>query len=588
MITNRYLYKLEWGNNTRNVFPIEDGAGIVYEKEDYMAYFRAKFNGSLIFRNDSKSGVFDYNIFKNANWYDVFTLYIYRTSYTSDPIFTGKFRIYDGGFDDDKCTFTVTPEVVDDYSCLIYKGEDEVNIISTVADRYSVFHYSTDDDYETIVLPLPYPVNTSIPTPTSVIYYTGAIFPFGYVVYRTTVVNTSQNTIVTTELRRDVRYTISALNPSTTGSPNWVSDPEGNPQEDGRYKWVRYYNNVDLTMSSPYITTYDGYYLKSSPVVDVIETDRCILLWDIVEVLADNCDLTASSQFFLGSMNYVLDEVGYPPGYNTNPLQGLFILPKSEISDKSDAATKSVITFNDLMRLLYEMFQVKWYVENGVLKIEHESFFDDASNQGEDLTSADYIDYIDASNKYDYQYVNVKSERWKFMEADGVDFVGKEMEYSNLAPNLDMYRDAEIIEHNVDSITTDMDFAFKKPNEISKDGWFMFQTYYDGSSYYVGYDGGIISSKYEQNLHLSVANLQWYYWRHIRPFPVVNLNVLGNLTTVPIFSRKKIKIQKELTVPACDIDVNKLIKTELGWGEVKEATEDFKTRTIKLVIAHYD
>lgn len=587
MITDRYLYKLEWGtNNSKNVFPIEDSVGIVYEKDDYMAYFRAKLDGKLIFQNDSKAGYYDYEIFKNAQWYEVFTLSIYRVSRQATPIWIGKFRIFDGEFDRDRCLFSVTPEPYDEYSCFLYYKDDEINLISTIGDRYTVKHYAPEVEYEVMMYQEARPPSFIPIKPSTIVTYSGVPYPQGYTLYSVKVEHRYSVTILSYELRRDVLVTNSNVTPS-----GWYSDPS-NPQQNGDYKYVRNYMDAPSTLQNCYINNGAGFILDESLLAlpSVLETERCIWLNDIFTSFTGFCEssylLTFKSHFFQDATNYVIKSRGYQDSFIYNPLKYIFFLPKSEISNKSDAATRSVTSFGSFMEMMYDMFQVKWYIENHELHVEHVSYF--TAQQGIDLTSVEYRDYIEATNKYSFEYDNIKSERWKFMEAVNLDFVGEQIEYTNLSPNLRLYRDADITEHGLESITTDHDLAFSRLTDISKDGWFVFQCYYGDfdndnvDEYYVGNEIGYLSKMHGQNKHLSLANLHHYYWMHDRPFPY---GVMNN-TAVTFESSKKTKIQEEITVPACDIDVNKLVRTHLGWGEVKEAREDFKTRTIRLVLAY--
>ncbi len=587
MITDRYLYTLSWQNNSINVHPVEDNVQIEYEKLDYMAYLRPKMTGSLVFVNSAKDSIFDYNIFTTTPWWMVFTLEVFRGSRSNNPIYTGKFRIYDGSFDADRCTFTVTPEPYDDYSCLIYKGDDEINMITTTGDDYTVTHDSPEYGYESKTVNEWFTPATPLPTVVTLLSSNTSSPDYGFTLYfyARTYMPQQGGYLNHSEYRRDIAFTTTNVAPSSDWAALSGWDTSG-----GTYKWVRsYLNSINQTITNPYELHDNGkkFILTAESQPTSYSTSRCLRLNRMIEVFADNCGIGFDSIFFKGSTSYVWSNIGYyPPGIqsNVNPLSNIMMLQKSEISNQSDAATKGIMTFNTMMRLLYEMFNIQWFVnDNGNLQIEHISYFDNIA-QGLDLTNSSYMEYIDAQNKWEYDFKNLKSERWKFMEAESTEFIGEPIDYTNDWTNMTMYRDAEIIEHNIDEITTDIEYAFSKPTEISNDGWFMFQTYYipRPNKYVVGYEPSLYTQRFGYNMHLSLNNLHYYYWRHQRPFAYGQMNnqFTNFLTT------EYIKIQTELTIPACDIDVNKLVKTEIGWGKVIAATEDFKTRTIKLTVAH--
>lgn len=128
---------------TKEVFPLNFlSTSIVYEKEPGQVFYRAKFNGSLLFGTNSETIDDSGNIVNRVDDWDLFwfieglddcfrlDLLITRTirGVTSD-YWTGYFSTDQGKFDIDRCLFEVTPIVSDDYSIFLDKKDVEYNII---------------------------------------------------------------------------------------------------------------------------------------------------------------------------------------------------------------------------------------------------------------------------------------------------------------------------------------------------------------------------------------------------------------------------------------------------------------------------
>ena len=99
------------------VFPInKDSYSFDFErKSDSSLYFEKKLSGNLIFSNNSKTGVFDFNYFKdketNNKCFEL-EIHIYKLcSGTYSLFWEGIFSVIEGSFDNDRCTYEISPRI---------------------------------------------------------------------------------------------------------------------------------------------------------------------------------------------------------------------------------------------------------------------------------------------------------------------------------------------------------------------------------------------------------------------------------------------------------------------------------------------
>ena len=290
---------------------------------------------------------------------------------------------------------------------------------------------------------------------------------------------------------------------------------------------------------------------------------------DVIEYLADivapGC--VVSSTFFTEAIN--------PVTLSANLLTYLTIAQKSDIlrPTSSNPATLAMMSWNDLMDILWGMFQVQWKYDGTIMTVEHISFFNATS--GIDLRTQEIAL---RSNKYRYIKEEMpKYERWHFMEAYDVNFVGLPIWYDAICVSQDA--DSNVSEINI-NVTTDLQYILDcidadEESKISDDGFVILCNYESGGNYYVRSGIGAYYASGLLNIDLSWANLHNNYFRHNR----VLLSGYMNNAFTTFISAQKTKIQ-EINAILCDtLDPDKYITTELGetWfggekGYVKKAS----------------
>lgn len=561
MIINRYTYQLTWDGFSLPVHPSEDNVRFPWRKREHMAYFRREMDGELVF------GKGEYSIFAFANWDTEFTITMNRNGY---EFYVGKFRKYDCAIDLDKCTARVTPPPYDEYYDFVKQMDEEINILKSGLRRKTVnFTFSTYDTEKYIDITNVAAVQLP---PTSPVNDTNS-----YLLYQREYKPSGAAYIQVDEYWRE--YLILPTGVAAPSNEGWDS---GTPQGNGTVKFVRPYLNILPSSSNLYLSTVVGGVVTQT--IEVYSSmpgsapyERSLLLNSVVGVFLTGLPMTYESSFFKDGTNYVCDVTGYPTGVTTNPLQYLHIMQKSDARETTNEATRGMLSFTQLMDILYGMFQVEWWIDDDKLRIEHVAWKDINAVNGLDLTKEYHKKYIEKKNAFSYDPDIPKSETWEFMEANGVDFIGLPIEY-------DYPPDGEMREYNLNSVTTDVIFIKASPGKISDDGWVIFQTYHvSGDEYNIGNEEGDITKVSGSNKHLSIANLHKRYWKHNRPLP----QGIVNGKTVGFASSEKIKIQTDIKIPyTTSFDPNKLIKTELGWGVVVEAEHDIKSETLTMTLAY--
>lgn len=292
--------------------------------------------------------------------------------------------------------------------------------------------------------------------------------------------------------------------------------------------------------------------------------DRGVQLSDALSFVANlmECDVPGiRSDFF--EINSPGDAPGYAPGVNyvtgrANEVSGIVIVQKSDAIDPeaTNPATLLDASLRDLLDTLFAMFRVQFDIDaDGFIRIEHVSYWQ--SQEGIDTTEAGKpIELL----RYDYQSDEVPpAERAVFMEAGGVDFIGRDVMYFGPCVT-----GTEIKEVSAGQVTTDLGFILSSPASIDKRGMVMVATAASTSGRSVINSAGALTGAIRTNAPLGWSNLQRDYWQDDRYLPVGRMN--GVDTTFSDF-RPNVE-QQEVAVTLCedvlDFDPNDHAVTRLS------------------------
>jgi hypothetical protein len=300
---------------------------------------------------------------------------------------------------------------------------------------------------------------------------------------------------------------------------------------------------------------------------------------EVVEYLVSEigCGITSVVSDFLG-WNPVGDAPGYAPGINyvtgaANKLINLTMGQKSDVINptSSNAATKGLITFENLEDIWRIMFNAYWFIDsNNRLRIEHISYFQ--RTVAYDTTISPHSIYNAAKRKYTYDKSKLpKYEKYSFSEMLYTDFIGTAIYYDNLCVDQDSKTNTQ--ENALGFITSDLYVIKLDPANINKVGFVLFCNDLVNGVYTVNVELGLLSNSNVANGHLSWANLHYNYHRHNR---VLIQGYMNNVLTT-FLSAKQLREQKEIIIKKCCGDtfdpLLQLYKTGLGNGILKDGEE---------------
>jgi hypothetical protein len=280
----------------------------------------------------------------------------------------------------------------------------------------------------------------------------------------------------------------------------------------------------------------------------------------VLEYLADQISpgCTVSSDFFTADPN--------PVTLTDSRLLYLQIGLISEIISPplstGTKATSALMSWNELMAILWAMFQVTWNYDSltDTINVEHISWAGFAPAAGIDLRTQ--LMTV-ATNKYSYSKDGMyKYERFSFAEANNapgysVNFIGLPIVYNSACINQNVNSNSIDISTKV---TTDLEYIVSAGYSGNTDGFIILCARPYVATYTVWLNAGIYFDSVMLNMDLSWSNLQNSYYRHNR----ILLNAIMNGDLVTFWSAKKFKRQECAAIICDDFDPSEEITTELG------------------------
>ena len=600
-------YEIVIGVGIYNVNLIDNKAKIVWEKSDNGLLFRKKLEGSFILTRSTNETCYD--AIKAMTVCDTAAL---RITQPDDTTFTviSVFNKRDIQYNDDKCLMTIKPRYYDPNNIDSIMDKD-LNIINDAFDVHTItyaagyiFEYITYSKENVNCTDLTFNAETG-----QWISSNPDGFPH-FKVFNDTVISDDENSNgwtyfsqvnqhdgppedtffdITTTWFREVKYVAKAIDPLNTPPPQggsayafvYHSTLTINGQLYNKY--TRYVDDLlpkntygDLTLNNigviySSLNSYYGYYSSRT-------LTRARRLNDILDYFKTEFGCTTLvSKFFLDASNPMSGE----------DLRNIMIMQKSDAiyvggSETSDPATLGIITFRELMAQLWAMFQVTWVIKDDILYIEHIRYFRYNFSYiplgiiGIDLTT-EYPTALVGTQAYEYEQNIPLREKFTFMEAWNVDFVGTDIHYT------DCLEEGDTINYSAEMVTTDIDPSYLDAL-ASKDGFVFFHC---DQNYKVISSVGELSNASSPNAHLSWANLHDAYWNCNRPISVGNLNNDYHAFEAPQRNNKK---QVPIEFPYCVTDfelvINDLVRTTLGDGEIIAAEYNIKTEKVRIELAY--
>lgn len=365
--------------------------------------------------------------------------------------------------------------------------------------------------------------------------------------------------------------------------PSWI--PVG--MEAGQYKYARRvvkYNEVwreEQQSANWIIYRYEADFLGKPGLETILRNG--VKFSDVLQLFVDTfCPgLTIKSDFFqINPDNETL--VNYVTG-KTSKVNNLFLFQASDVKRPTATgwATKLMFDWERLTTALKNMFNVDWRVENGILILEHVSFFPKVVGMDLTINQRQYL-----NRKYTYKNDSIPSKelwRWASDQSAG-DFNGMPITYSSGC----IVNKRQEKTYTIEDVYTDVQLAISNPAADSKvvndEGIFFIAAGVDGANYYVLQEPGVLSDPRVNNT-LALAQLHRDYHKYERPLPVGTMN--GELTE--FITVKPTKQGNAFKIPFCcptDFKPDDLIKTLLGDGVVNTATYSFRDSMLELELLY--
>lgn len=267
----------------------------------------------------------------------------------------------------------------------------------------------------------------------------------------------------------------------------------------------------------------------------------------------------------------------------------LMICQKTNLinGEYTQPAQTATIKLNEIFTMLANAFQCYWYIEDNKLKIEHVRFFKNGGTYGNNTIGLDFTKLlVPANNKpWSYNTSNVTyekesmSERYEFSQMDDATkpFSGWPIEIVSK-----YVEKGKIEELSISPFSTDVDYMLLNATAISSDGFAMFGV--------IGEDNKvpIVSLTVDgiqyslQNGYLAYADLIPKYWIYDLPARTCKINGVEQHTS-GITKQKK----QEFNAPVpIDINPNKLIRTNLGDGQVEKLSINLTSLMAKISLRY--
>lgn len=266
-----------------------------------------------------------------------------------------------------------------------------------------------------------------------------------------------------------------------------------------------------------------------------------------------------------------------------------FITPKSNIiaGNYDSADSKELIKWSDLRNNLKAIFNADYYINSeNKLIIEHVSYFYNGLSLsgrrlGFDLTTLKCLEtnrsWSFGANKYTYENEKIPQRfTFSFMDKTSVIFDGNPIDINNK-----FVADGVNEDYTASIITTDVDFIQSAPQDVNKDGFCLLAD--SGGVVQIATINLGVNKIYEiQNGQLAFTNLHEKYWLDNMPASSIKINqVTKTAKTV-----KRTKLQPIEFPLSSEIDIDGLIKTQIGIGKIKSHKFNISTLKNELSINH--
>lgn len=265
-----------------------------------------------------------------------------------------------------------------------------------------------------------------------------------------------------------------------------------------------------------------------------------------------------------------------------------FISPKSNVlnSNYDMPAQKAPITLRAVLDMLQKCFRCYWWIEDNKLRIEHIEYFRNGGSYsgsptvGIDLTAMETTrngkSWAFCSSQYSYDKAEMP-QRYEFSWMDDVSNIFEGYPIEMVSGFVDKSRVEKI---NVGQFTSDIDYMLANPQGCSQDGFALICAKQTLNNWFVPFlTDGIYSY---QNGYAAFVSLETYYYYDM-PGPNFTVNGVSHTAS----GTKRLKVQDVSFPSMADPDTIKLVRTNIGDGEISKLSVTLSSRNVKATL-NYD
>lgn len=279
--------------------------------------------------------------------------------------------------------------------------------------------------------------------------------------------------------------------------------------------------------------------------------------------------------------------------YGTNPLSNswgrLVMTPKTNVlvAEYTQPAQTAPVTLGEVLNMLKNACGCYWYIDDNYrLRIEHVSYFKNGMSYsgtpsvGIDVTelynsrnghswslgTGEYsFDKMQMPERYEYSWMDDSTQPFK---GDAIEVISTFVQQGNIE------------EVSIAMFNSDVDYMMLNPSGVSEDGFALLCCTVTGTTYSLPFATQEIGeyTLTMQNYMLAMVNLQPAFL--ISDMPSWNIKVNGVAATAKGIQRMK-KQQLKVPVGNTDGDIEQLIRTTVGDGEVERMSVSLTSRTAK-------
>lgn len=324
-------------------------------------------------------------------------------------------------------------------------------------------------------------------------------------------------------------------------------------------------------------------------------------LWSVINVLAKRIDSRLSfantpeySKFLYNQINPVFAFGSY------NEYRNIGITQITNISrgEYTRAAEKTGITLKQVLDMLKNLLSCYWWVDEQYrIHIEHISYFANGGKYDAGTPQEVGIDLTSLYNPRNGKRLDFALPECKFQFDESA--TRYEYEWSLGATEVFNGQPVEIVNRNVDKakkeeisisrFAADLDYIIGNPSEFSNDGWIIIAPTTTGFAPNEKIETTIEPVEYNkgsykvQNHALSFAYIQQRYLL----YNMSGKHLFVNGYDVEARSLER-AMEQQVTIPLGDneIETDKLVKTKIGNGAIKNATLTLGSRSAKITLRY--